>query len=125
MDGITAFLGVQSDLSFLKDPPSGYLLPGIDLIGSMQSIREKVSSDAYQSELDFQVDVNDVLVGAHDGHLTYALDLLSVFTFIRRQLGALVSVADDYSSGLPKIYRVCKYARGRPLSYAKSNQRTY
>ncbi|KAL9107938.1 MAG: hypothetical protein Q9227_007260 [Pyrenula ochraceoflavens] len=111
-DGLLAFLGFQSTVTYLKSPPSGYLLPGVDLLGGLQKIRQSVASGRYTSELAFQTDINNLLYAAHDGHLSYSLDLLSVFSFQRTLIGPLVSIAQSYSSGLPQIYRVSEFSRG-------------
>lgn len=96
-----AALEFQSDLQILKDPPEGYLLAGVDLIGELQQIRDQVSSDAFASEIEFEQNVTAVLGNAHDGHLFFNVDGLSVFNYYRPF--SLTSVSAD-GIKTPEVY---------------------
>ena len=94
-------INFQSDLVYLKDPPSGFLYPGVNLVGSIDHIISKVQSGSYDSEYDVQLDLYDVLTSAYDFHLIYKPDILSVFSWSRESY--LISVSTDGVS-LPNVY---------------------
>ncbi|OAX81301.1 hypothetical protein ACJ72_04361 [Emergomyces africanus] len=103
VDGLTSFWKWQSTIDFLKDPPSGYLLPASDLVGELAKIRKNVSKGKYKNEYDFQSDLSALARTTHDGHFNLQLDAASVFRFRRSRAGPIVSVSADGKS-LPKIY---------------------
>lgn len=105
--GLTSFWKWQSTIDFLKDPPSGYLLPASDLVGELAKIRRKVSKGKYKNEYDFQSDLSALARTTHDGHFNLQLDAANVFRFRRSRAGPIVSVSKDGKS-LPKIYSFCQ-----------------
>lgn len=107
VDGLTSFWKWQSTIDFLKDPPSGYLLPASDLVGELAKIRRKVSKGKYKNEYDFQSDLSALARTTHDGHFNLQLDAANVFRFRRSRAGPIVSVSKDGKS-LPKIYSFCQ-----------------
>lgn len=102
IDGLVAVLEFQSDLEYLIDPPPGYLLAGVNLQGELSDLRDQVVSNNVTGEIDFETRVTTILAQAHDGHLTYNLDGLSIF-IPQRQTGDLVSVSLD-GAAEPKVY---------------------
>lgn len=119
MDGLTPFLEWQSTLAYLKNPPEGYLLEGVDLLGSMQQLRDQVSSGAFSSEVDFQTNLTALIGQAHDGHLLFLGDALNVFIYERAGVGNLVSISEDGSS-IPQVY-VLSMQRGAYLYEAAAD----
>jgi hypothetical protein len=103
MDGLTAYVQWQSTLAYLKNPPQGYLLAGVDLIGGMQQLRDQVAAGAFSSEVDFQTNLTTLIGQAHDGHLLFLADALNVFIYERAGIGSLVSVSADGTS-VPQVY---------------------
>jgi len=53
---IKKYAAAQSTLAYLKDPPEGYLMPAVDIMGELDSILGKV----YNSHYDFEVAVAKV-----------------------------------------------------------------
>ncbi|GKT46177.1 peptidase S41 family protein ustP [Colletotrichum spaethianum] len=102
------YIMFQSTLEPLTDPPEGYLLPGVDVIGGIGQIRAKLMKDAYMSQVEFSLDLARVFAQASDGHFDYNPALLSVFTF--RSLTSLVSVSDDGLS-VPRVYLYNDFAK--------------
>lgn len=99
---LAPYFELQSTIGFLKDPPSGYLLPGVDLMGGLARIESHVRDGVYTSEYDFELDLYTLVLSAHDGHFNYYPDIFSrVFVFRRTQI--LASVSRD-GLDLPKIY---------------------
>ncbi len=66
VSGLSAFLEWQSTLSFLKDPPSGYAFPAIDLLGGMQDLYDQVNAGKFANEVDFQTNLTTLLGQAHE-----------------------------------------------------------
>ncbi|KAL9109688.1 MAG: hypothetical protein Q9227_005726 [Pyrenula ochraceoflavens] len=72
-------------------------------MGELQNIRSKVTSNSFKGETDFQTNIANLINGAHDGHLSYTMDAITAFTFIRAEMGPVVSVSMD-GKALPQIY---------------------
>ncbi|KAI8946997.1 hypothetical protein F4801DRAFT_30885 [Xylaria longipes] len=102
LDELKPFLEWQSDQSFLKNPPSDYPYPPVDIFGELETIRSNLEADKYSGELEWQEDLFKTISGKpHNGHLAYHPDLLTVpFEWVRPW--TLVSVSEDGSS-LPVI----------------------
>ncbi|GKT94772.1 peptidase S41 family protein [Colletotrichum tofieldiae] len=98
----------QSTLELLREPPEGYLLPSVDVIGGIGQIRANLMKDAYKSQVEFTLDLARVFAQTADGHFDYNPALLNVFTF--RSLASLVSVSDD-GLGVPRIYLYDDFAK--------------
>jgi len=102
VNGMLLYLQFQSTLAYLKDPPKDYPLPAVDLLGGIQKIADKISNGAYTGEYAFQLDVWDLMVSGHDGHLHWSGDVLdSAITY--RTGWRVVSVSTD-GQALPSIY---------------------
>ncbi|PVH69132.1 hypothetical protein DL98DRAFT_661848 [Cadophora sp. DSE1049] len=95
---IKKYAAAQSTLAYLKDPPEGYLMPAVDIMGEFDSILEKV----YNSHYDFDVAVAKVFNAAHDGHFWIGLCSQWQLRFTRPDL-SLVSFAND-SNSVPRVY---------------------
>ncbi|KAM5433468.1 hypothetical protein MferCBS31731_007105 [Microsporum ferrugineum] len=105
LDGLPYFWDWQSTKPFLKDPPKGYAVPGTDLDGGLASIRQKAASDGYKSEFDFQFELDALTRTVHDGHFNLAMDLLYLFSFVRGDIGPIVSISKD-GKEFPEVYAV-------------------
>lgn len=100
---LRTYIEFQSDHEYLKYPPDGYTNPPFDLDGALDQIQDNIDSGAYQSEIEFQVDIYDAISQTYDGHFSWAGDILrGVFSF-RVQTGGLASVSADGIAD-PKIY---------------------
>ena len=60
---LVPYLELQSTLGYLKSPPEGYLIPGFDVMGGMQQIRDKVLNGGYAAQYDFVWELRNI-VGA-------------------------------------------------------------
>ncbi|EFE42182.1 hypothetical protein TRV_03097, partial [Trichophyton verrucosum HKI 0517] len=103
IDGLFPFLEWQSTIDYLKNPPKGYQLPGVDVVGGLKKIRDKVSRGEYPNEYSFQNELTALIASAYDGHFYVDLDLMSVFKLGRPDIGPLVSVSQD-GVKLPEVY---------------------
>ena len=94
-------INFQSDLAYQKAPTPGWLYPGLDFIGSLESIITNLQNGVYTSEYDAQLELYNLVTAAYDFHLVYRADILSVFSWERAS--GLVSVSVDGTS-LPNVY---------------------
>ena len=103
IDYIEPYIQFQSTLAYLKNPPLGWTLPGVDVLGGLSEIKDNINSGKYTSQYDFEVDLYMLVnVFPHDFHFNLPMPLLSVFSFLQRG-GSLVSVSKDGLS-LPQLY---------------------
>ena len=103
-------LQFQSTLAYLKNPPSTYKQPSVDLLGGLDSIQQAVDTGVYENEYDFEAAVHKLVHAAHDSHITLYAGVSSVFTF-----GAPVSIVSVSTDGIaypkPFILSKCNPAR--------------
>lgn len=94
-------LQFQSTLGYLKDPPASYQQPAVDVIGSLNTIAQRIQAGEFQTEYAFEVALQEVILATHDDHVSLDAGVLSAFTF-GSPLG-IVSASTD-GIALPKIY---------------------
>ncbi|KAK3618254.1 hypothetical protein LTR56_003843 [Elasticomyces elasticus] len=99
--GLKVLVQFQSDLAYLKDPPPGYLYPGVDILGGLDAILADVQAGAYKSDYDVQLDLYKLVTSAYDFHFNWVPDLVDVFGWMRE--GKLISLSSD-SVSLPEVY---------------------
>ncbi|KAL8665065.1 MAG: hypothetical protein Q9168_007786, partial [Polycauliona sp. 1 TL-2023] len=94
-------LQFQSTLAYLKNPPSTYKQPSVDLLGGLDSIQQAVDTGLYKNEYDFEAAVQSLVYSTHDAQITLYAGVLSVFTF-----GAPVSIVSVSPNGIayPKVF---------------------
>ena len=102
MDSIRPYLDWQTTLAYLKDPPSGYLEPAVDVLGDFDSIVSRLQSGGFINEYDFEFTLYELFQTTHDGHFRYLPSLVAAIFGFRRPL-AMVSVSTD-GKALPKPY---------------------
>lgn len=70
LEELKPFLEWQSDQAFLKNPPSGYPYPPVDIMGELETIRSNLEAGKYSGELGWQEDLFKSIAGKpHNGHL--------------------------------------------------------
>ena len=100
LQSLYPYLAWQTTLSYLKDPPSGYLEPAVDVYGLLQDMIDNVGT--YANEYDFEFALYEIFQRTHDGHFRYLPTLMSgVLTF-----GRPLAVASYSIDGIaaPKAY---------------------
>ena len=102
---IQRFLEFQSTLAYLKDPPSTYAHPAVDVMGGLSSIGISFALGRYTNEYDIELDIYKLIQSAHDGHLLYRPTLVEFFGYNRNV--SLVPVSLDGAQA-PKVYFTCK-----------------
>ncbi|KAE8441746.1 hypothetical protein EG329_004490 [Mollisiaceae sp. DMI_Dod_QoI] len=102
VNSILPYVEWQSDISYLKAPPSGYLMPAVDIRGALNKIITNLQAAYYATEHAFQTDLLKTFQSVHDGHFRFAPDLVSKAVQFRRPL-QIVSVSRD-GVEVPKVY---------------------
>ncbi|KAI1359747.1 hypothetical protein F5Y08DRAFT_349398 [Xylaria arbuscula] len=94
-------LQFHAPLAYLKDPPSSYQQPSVDLVAGLSRLQDNIDMGLYGSQYDFETDLLRLIYAAHDGHLSLIAGALAAFAFGSPR--DIVSVSTDGSS-LPKVY---------------------
>jgi hypothetical protein len=102
IEELKLFLQWQSNLAYQKLPPPGAPQPPIDMIVRLDEISFKLATGGhYSSEYEVQLDINAIFMEAHDGHLGFTSDILTVINFSRE--ATLISISID-GFILPQLY---------------------
>lgn len=104
IDELTDYLQWQSTLDYLKNPPATYQggpPGGVDILGGLADIRKRLANQNFTGEYQLQSEILNLLSKAHDGHLSYNPDILSVFSFSRFK--GVISLSSD-GVALPEIF---------------------
>ena len=102
---IRPYAEVQSTLAYLKNPPPGYLLPGVDIMGGLDRISQNITNGNYRNEYEFQVALHKLFLAAHDQHFNFLPDAIGQFSFGFDQ--KIVSISTD-GQNLPQPYLLGK-----------------
>lgn len=94
VESLVPYVEFQSTLEYLKNPPEGYLHPGVDVLGGLSDIADAVKAGEYSSEYDFQTDIQALFMAAQDTHLSFVGDAAGVFKF-KRENTPLLSFSSD------------------------------
>ncbi|KAI2462865.1 hypothetical protein F4781DRAFT_418581 [Annulohypoxylon bovei var. microspora] len=105
IQSLKAFVNWQATLAWLKDPPQSYMLPPVDVQGSLDNISSTAAAAGFTNEYDFQFAIIKVIAAAHDGHFSYVPDIFKAFSFQNDLAADLVSVSANGTT-LPKLYRL-------------------
>jgi hypothetical protein len=109
IDSVKQYIQFQSTISYLKNPPKGYVDEAVDLMGGLDDIKSKVGNGAYSNEYDFEADISTLVTKAHDGHLAFdGMTSGGVFRWRRSAKIALISASLD-GKETPKIYVFSDY----------------
>ncbi|KAI9737565.1 MAG: hypothetical protein M1834_009720 [Cirrosporium novae-zelandiae] len=101
IEWLIPFVEYQSTLAYLKDPPEGYLMDPVDIMGGLQGIKKTAAANGYTNQYDFDLDLFNLINNAHDGHFFYIPALINVFEYDRQLI--LTSISRD-GIELPEIY---------------------
>ena len=55
LDWLVPYLGFQSTLTYLKDPPPSYERPPVDILGGIQDLKNEVINGTFTNQYDFDV----------------------------------------------------------------------
>ncbi|KID81766.1 peptidase S41 family protein [Metarhizium guizhouense ARSEF 977] len=102
LDYLRPYVEFQSTIELLKDPPPEYLLPGVDIMGGMQAMRQKLVNNGYESQLDVMTDLHRIFVAANDNHFGHLPGLFSAFRYSRLDLNFRSISTDGFE--MPQIF---------------------
>ncbi|MCJ1394864.1 hypothetical protein MMC18_007744 [Xylographa bjoerkii] len=74
-------LEFQSTLTYLKNPPSSYQQPGVDVLGGLDRIQRDVDTGVFDNQYDFELEVQNLVYSAHDSHLYLFAGATEIFSF--------------------------------------------
>lgn len=102
---IPIYLNWQSTLDVLKNPPAEYvekIQKPVDLLAGLDKISDLIDKGGISDEWSFGWALYSLFGAAHDGHLTYILDVVGQIFSFKRPI-PLVSVSED-GSKLPAVF---------------------
>ena len=94
-------LEFQSTLAYLKDTPSSYQQPRVDLLSALDLIGTGIETGVFRDEYAFEVAVQNVVQAAHDSHVRLDAGALNIFRFGSPR--AISSISMD-GIEVPKVY---------------------
>ena len=94
-------LQFHASLDILKNPPSGYQYPGVDVGRNLDAIQVKIDSGYYVNQYEFEKDVQKVVASFHDPHVSLDGGILAAFSFASPY--GIVSASLDGKES-PKVY---------------------
>ncbi|KAI9654678.1 MAG: hypothetical protein M1821_005885 [Bathelium mastoideum] len=92
IDYLNTTFQFQSTSAYLKDPPTGYQQPPVDIFQTFQDIKVNVTSGVYKNEYAFELDIQKLIYSIHDAHVDLYAGILSAFTFASPYDIVLVSI---------------------------------
>lgn len=94
-------LQFQSTLSYLKNPPTSYQQPAVDLIAGLNRIQTAINEGVFANQYEFEATLQTLIYSAHDGHVDMLAGALSAFSFASPR--DIVSLSLDGQEA-PKAY---------------------
>ena len=91
----------QSTLAYLKNPPSSYQQPAIDLEAGLAQIQKDIANNAFPNQYTFEATLQNLIYSAHDAHLQLDAGILAAFNFLSPY--SIVSLSVD-GVQIPKVY---------------------
>lgn len=89
----------------MKDPPSSYQQPAVDLLGGLEQIQQAIDQGRFHNQYAFEATLETLVYSAHDDHLQLDAGILAAFNFYSPY--DLVSLSAD-GVQVPKVYVVGK-----------------
>lgn len=107
IENFKRFSNFQSTIGILKNPPAtGYANAPVDIFGLLDATTAKINADGYTTQYDFELDLANITVQAHDGHYNMRGNTFAGAIRWQRGTGAygsLISVSSD-GLALPDVY---------------------
>ena len=91
----------QSTLAYLKNPPTTYQQPAIDILAGLEQIQENVAKGLFPNQYAFEATLQNLVYSAHDAHFQLESGILTAFTF--QSPYSIVSLSED-GVQVPKVY---------------------
>lgn len=104
IDDIKLYVKWQSNVAYLKNPPQEYSEKPVDIVGTLDNMKSKLTSGGFTSEYEFQMQMLELFTSAYDNHFAWQPDILASAMQFQRPPGTeLVSVSAD-GIALPEIF---------------------
>ena len=94
-------LQFQSTSAYLKNPPTSYQQPAVDLLHGLSQIQQDVNDGVFENQYAFEATLQNLVQQAHDTHLVLDFGILNAFSFGSPY--GIVSVSPDGAEN-PKVY---------------------
>ncbi|KAI9641314.1 hypothetical protein NHQ30_010116 [Ciborinia camelliae] len=94
-------LQFQSTLSYLKNPPTSYQQPAVDLLEGLTRIQTAIDEGVFANQYEFEAALQTLIYAAHDSHVDMLAGVLSAFSFASPR--DVVSLSLD-GQQTPKVY---------------------
>jgi hypothetical protein len=94
-------LQFQSTLTYLKNPPTSYQQPGINVSERLEELQQAINKNKYSNQYDFEAALQKPLYATHDGHAILIAGILAAFNFASPY--DIGSLSTDRVQ-LPKVY---------------------
>ena len=111
----------QSTLAYLKNPPTGYQQPAVDVVSELSKIQNNITAQVYQNQYQFEIDVQHLLHKAHDAHLYLSGGVTSAFSFLAPYS---ITAASKDGTSLPKVYITNDIIKSRDQDWSPSPIKT-
>ncbi|KAF2801731.1 uncharacterized protein BDZ99DRAFT_402885 [Mytilinidion resinicola] len=101
IDYFNTTLQFHSTIAYLKDPPTGYQQPAVDVLEGLRLIQQNITAGTYKSQYAFEADLQLLVYAFHDAHVDLTAGVLSAFSFASPV--EIASVSKDGKEA-PKLY---------------------
>ncbi|CAG8972123.1 hypothetical protein HYALB_00008128 [Hymenoscyphus albidus] len=108
LDYFNDTLQFQSTLSYLKNPPTSYQQPAVDLLKGLEDLKKGIEGGIFPNQYEFEAVLQALLLASHDGHLTLDAGILAAFRFASPY--DLVTLSKD-GIQTPKVYLTHDFAQ--------------
>ncbi|CAG8959328.1 hypothetical protein HYFRA_00013098 [Hymenoscyphus fraxineus] len=108
LDYFNDTLQFQSTLSYLKNPPTSYQQPAVDLLKGLEDLKKGIEGGIFPNQYEFEAALQALLLASHDGHLTLDAGILAAFSFASQY--DLVTLSKD-GIETPKVYLTDDFAQ--------------
>lgn len=91
----------QSTITYLRDPPSSFQQPAIDVLQALDILNDDIDTDVFSNEYAFESALQRILMRMHDGHVILLGGLIEYVSF-----GSPATVTEVSTDGteLPRVY---------------------
>jgi hypothetical protein len=97
LEKLGPYLQFQSTLDFLKNPPRGYLVPGVDIPDSLQQIKRDLLSGGYLGQWEFANELRKLVPRLAGFLFVYIADTMSSFQKPPMAISTTPSILSGYS----------------------------
>ncbi|KAF5846397.1 hypothetical protein GGP41_003794 [Bipolaris sorokiniana] len=107
----------QSTLAYLREPPAEYQQPAVDILSGLTQIQNNITAQVYKNQYQFEVDVQNLLDRAHDGHMYLRGGIMAAFSFLAPYS---ITAASPDGASLPKLYITDDLVKSRDEGWTPS-----